>query len=146
MFRSPCARYCAEHKRITYNKPESLLLRVQNLVGKTDCKQWHHIIASITILYIMLPLCIKVEVLVTQSCPSLSNPTRLLCPWNFPGKNIRVGCHSLLQGIFLTQGSNPCLLHQQAGGLLLSHQGSHYLSRPNFKAQKGNTSFEIHLL
>ena len=36
------------------------------------------------------------------------------CPWNFPGKNTGVGCHFLLQGIFLTQGSNPlflCLLH-----------------------------------
>ena len=43
-------------------------------------------------------------------------PTRLLCPWNFPGKNTGVGCHFLLQGIFLTQGSNPhllCLLHWQ---------------------------------
>ena len=29
----------------------------------------------------------------------------------FPGKNIGVGYHFLLQGIFLTQGSNPCLLH-----------------------------------
>ena len=37
-------------------------------------------------------------------------PTRLLCPWNSPGKNTGVGCHFLLQGIFLTQGSNPCLL------------------------------------
>ena len=34
-------------------------------------------------------------------------PARLLSPWNFPGKNARVGCHFLLQGIFLTQGSNP---------------------------------------
>ena len=37
-----------------------------------------------------------------------------LYPWNFPGKNTGVGCHSLLQGIFQTQGSNPhllCLLH-----------------------------------
>ena len=25
-------------------------------------------------------------------------PARLLCPWDFPGKNTRVGCHSLLQG------------------------------------------------
>ena len=25
-------------------------------------------------------------------------PTRLLCPWNFPGKNTGVGCHFLLQG------------------------------------------------
>ena len=43
--------------------------------------------------------------------------TRFLCPWNFPGKNAGVGCHFLLQGIFLTQGSNPHLLrllHWQA--------------------------------
>ena len=111
MFRSPCARYCAKHRRITYNKPESFLLRVQNLVGKTDCKQWHRIIASTTILYIMSPLCMKVEVLVTQSCPTLSDPTRLTCPWNFPGKYTRVGCHSLLQGVFLTQGSKLGLLN-----------------------------------
>ena len=38
-------------------------------------------------------------------------PTRLLCPWNFPGKNTGVGCHFLLQGIFPTQGLNPGLLH-----------------------------------
>ena len=36
---------------------------------------------------------------------------RLLCPWNSLGNSTRVGCHSLLQGIFLTQGSNPCLLY-----------------------------------
>ena len=36
---------------------------------------------------------------------------RLLCPWNFPGKNIGVGCHFLLQGIFPTQGSKLCLLY-----------------------------------
>ena len=36
--------------------------------------------------------------------------TRPLCPWNFPGKNTGVGCHSLLQGIIPTQGSNPGLL------------------------------------
>ena len=35
---------------------------------------------------------------------------RLLCPWNFPGKNAGVGCHFLLQGIFPTEGLNPCLL------------------------------------
>ena len=35
----------------------------------------------------------------------------LLCPWDFPGKNTGVGCHFLLQGIFLTQGLNPHFLH-----------------------------------
>ena len=38
-------------------------------------------------------------------------PTRFLCPWDSPGKNTGVGCHSLLQGIFPAQGSNPGLLH-----------------------------------
>ena len=38
-------------------------------------------------------------------------PTRLLCPWNSPGKNTGMGCHPLLQGIFPIQGSNPHLLH-----------------------------------
>ena len=46
------------------------------------------------------------------------------CSWDFPGKKIRVGCHFLLQGIFLTQGSNPHFLHWQADSLPLSHQGS----------------------
>ena len=31
-------------------------------------------------------------------------PARLLCPWNFPGKNTGVSCHFLFQGILLTQG------------------------------------------
>ena len=34
---------------------------------------------------------------------------RLLCPWDSPGKNTGIGCHFLLQGFFLTQGSNQCL-------------------------------------
>ena len=46
--------------------------------------------------------------------PSGLQPTRLLCPWNSPGKNTGVGCHVLLQGIFLTQRSHPYLLHWQA--------------------------------
>ena len=37
-------------------------------------------------------------------------PTRLLHPWDFPGKSTGVGCHFLLQGIFLTQGLSPHLL------------------------------------
>ena len=40
-------------------------------------------------------------------------PARLLHPWDFPGKNSGVGCYSLLQGIFLTQGSNLGLPHCQ---------------------------------
>ena len=50
--------------------------------------------------------------------------TRLLCPLNFPSKNTGVGSHSLLQGIFLTQGSNPGLLHCRQIIYLPSHEGS----------------------
>ena len=51
-------------------------------------------------------------------------PARLFCPWDFPGKNTEVSCHFLLQGVFLTQGSNLCLLHWQADSLPLSHRES----------------------
>ena len=73
------------------------------------------------------------EVKVAQLCLTLCNPmdfmepARLLCSWNFPGKNTGVGIHSLLQGIFSTQGSNPNLLHWQADSLPLSHHGSSFL-------------------
>ena len=77
------------------------------------------------------------ECSVAQSCPTLCDslcPTpmdcslaRLLCSWDFLGKNIGVGCHALLQEIFLTLGSIlhlVCLLHWQAESSLLSHLGS----------------------
>ena len=48
-------------------------------------------------------------------------PARLPCPWNLPDKNAGVGCHFLLQGSFLTQGLNLCLLHRQPASLPLSH-------------------------
>ena len=51
------------------------------------------------------------ECLTTLLRPHGLQPTSLLCPWDSPGKNTGVDCHFLLQGIFLTQGSNPCLLH-----------------------------------
>ena len=51
-------------------------------------------------------------------------PARLLCPWDFPGKNTGVGCHFLLQGIFPTQRSNTGLLHCRRILYQLSHQGS----------------------
>ena len=38
-------------------------------------------------------------------------PSRLLSPWDSPGKNTGVGGHPHLQGIFPTQGSNLRLLH-----------------------------------
>ena len=57
------------------------------------------------------------------SLPETHFPIRLLCPWAIPGKNTGVVCHFLLQGIFLTQGLNPCLLRWQADSLLVRHWG-----------------------
>ena len=56
--------------------------------------------------------------------PHGPQPSSLLYPWYFPGKNTEVGCHVLLQGIFLTQGSNLSLLLWQVDSLPLSHQES----------------------
>ena len=50
--------------------------------------------------------------------------TRILCPWDFPGKNTGVCCHFLLQGIFLTQKLKSWFLHWQADYLPLTHQGN----------------------
>ena len=69
--------------------------------------------------------------------------TRLLCPWNFPGKNTRVGCvFLLLLGIFLTQESNPCLFPVLTGRFFtteLSGEPKKPLCSPkimkNFKVQ-----------
>ena len=49
-------------------------------------------------------------------------PTRLLCPWDFPGNNTGVDCHFLLQRIFPTQGWNPGLPHSRQTLYHLSHQ------------------------
>ena len=53
---------------------------------------------------------------------------RLLYPQDFLGKSTRMGCHFLLQGIFLTQGLNRGLLHCRQTLYHLSHKGSSYLS------------------
>ena len=50
--------------------------------------------------------------------------TRLLCPWDSPGKNTGVGSHFLLQGIFPTQELNPGLLHSRQILYQLSYEGS----------------------
>ena len=64
-----------------------------------------------------------------QLCPTLCEPTRLLCPWDSSGKNSRGRCHFLLQGIFTTQGSNPCLLS-------LLHRGGFFTMSTTWEAQE----------
>ena len=60
--------------------------------------------------------------IVSQLCLTLCDPmdcspSGSSCPWNSPGKNNGMSCHSLLQRIFLTQGLNLGFLHLQADSL-----------------------------
>ena len=71
------------------------------------------------------------HLLVTQSCLTLRDLTDYSPPGssvhgNFPGKDTEVGSHSLIQGIFLTQGSNQGLPH---GGQILYHLTHHWVGQ-----------------
>ena len=80
--------------------------------------------------------------LAAQYCPTLIDysPPGSSVHGDFPGKNIGLGCHALLQGIFPIQGSNPGLPHGRQILYHLSQQGSprilqwvaYPLSRGNF--------------
>ena len=66
---------------------------------------------------------------VARFCPTLCDPMDCSPPGSYvhgdsPGKNTGVGCHTLLQGIFPTQGWNPGLPHCRQVLYHLSHQGS----------------------
>ena len=59
-----------------------------------------------------------------QLCNPWTVSTRLLCPWNSPGKNTGVGWYALFQRIFPAQESNPyrlCCLHCRQVLYPLSH-------------------------
>ena len=55
---------------------------------------------------------------------TVAHQAPLPCPWDFPGKNTGVDCCFVLQGIFLTQGSNLGLPHCRQILYHLSHQES----------------------
>ena len=80
-------------------------------------------------------------ILLLFSCNPMDCSPSGSCPWDSPGKNTRVGCHFLLQGIFLIQGLSLLLLHLlhwHEDSLPLSHLGS-----PGFTVQALNF-VEIH--
>ena len=76
----------------------------------------------------MLARCVS---LASQSCLTLCDPMQCSppgpsVPGDSPGKNIGMGCHALLQGVFPTEGLNLhllCLLHWQVGSLPLAPPG-----------------------
>ena len=64
----------------------------------------------------------------TQSCPTLQrhglDPTRFLCPWNFPGKNTEVGLPFPPPGNLPNLGIEPASPALQEDSLPLSHEES----------------------
>ena len=83
---------------------------------------------AVVVVVLILPISMICCCLVPKSCltllpPHRLQPTRLLCPWNSLGKNTGVGSHSILQGIFLTQGQNLGLLHCRQISLLSEPPG-----------------------
>ena len=82
-------------------------------------------------------MCVKL----LQSCLTLSDPMYHCPPGSSVhgdslGKNTGVGCHALLHGIFLTQGSNQRLLHCRLILYQLSHQGGPNMYVFNLKLEK----------
>ena len=67
-------------------------------------------------------VCVKLLSCVQLFVTPQMQPTSILCLWNSPGKNIGMGCHFLLQGIFLTQGLNPGFVHCRQITYHLSHR------------------------
>ena len=69
-------------------------------------------------------VCVSLSVASNFLRPHRLQPARLLCSWNSPGKNTGGSSHSILQGIFQTQGSNPGLLYYRQILYHLSLQGN----------------------
>ena len=92
---------------------------------RSKTSTWSHIFCNIPYpQYTQRCNVLGCSVLSDSLWPRGLQPARLLRPWDSPGKNTGVGCHSLLQGIFPTQGLIPGLLHCRWILYHLSHQGS----------------------
>ena len=73
-------------------------------IREVDRKTSPSFTSTISTLQLVVTLC---SVMSNSLWPHRLQPTRLLCPWDSPGKNTGVRCHFLFWGIFLTQDSNP---------------------------------------
>ena len=113
-FRLGCKRHFF---RGNFSTPQSMFQLFIGLINKTK-RPWELCLETSTLSTLYLPHHDKLGLgtMIVVSCSVMSNSVtswtaRLLCPWNFLGKNTGLCCHFLLQGIFLTQRSNPCLLY-----------------------------------
>ena len=86
--------------------------------------------------------CSVASVVCDSLWPHGLQPTRLLCPWDSPSKNTAVGCHALLQGIFLTQGLNSRLPASPA--LQVDILPTEPPGKPEFEVPDGKSSGKIY--
>ena len=100
---SPCLGYCNSLTQVL----QFLISALPNSLDNLTCK-----------------CMLSRSVMSSSLWPHGLYPARFLHQWDSPGKNTGVGRHSLLQGIFSIQGSNPYLLHCRWILYHLSHQGS----------------------
>ena len=77
----------------------------------------------INMLFHINTFCVHAQQYLTLCNPMDCSPPGSSGHWNFPGKNIGMGCHFLLQGIFWTQGQSLCLLHWQVGSFTAAPPG-----------------------
>ena len=108
---------------ILYTASTPLIKRVEKFY-KLHNRIFHHSDSVWMILLPVLHVCVSRSVISDSLWPHELQPAKLLCPWDSPGKNTGMGCHFLLQRIFLTQGLNSGLMHCTQILYQLSHQGS----------------------
>ena len=117
--------YCIPHSNLKGDMPtfwtllgllENLLMCQQNMLGVSHLNVENILSSAMSGIWSKSfirgkSVSVSGSVVPESLRPHGLQPTRLLSPWDFPGKDTGVGCHFPLQGIFPTQGSNLGLLH-----------------------------------
>ena len=90
----------SEHSRMLQPRPQKILHFTSKNTNHNKVYIKHHVCVC------------ECSVMLDSSPPHELWPARVLCPWNFPGKNTGVGSRFLLQGIFRNGACISCI----AGG------------------------------
>ena len=75
-----------------------------DLVTEQQCIKEKYVLVYYTLLFYLKQCACVVSCFRHVQLFATPWPTSLLCPWDSPGKKTGMGCHTLLQGIFPTQG------------------------------------------
>ena len=102
-----------------------------------DCRGWVYLCwAKLYESLFFIVIMLSHSVMSHSLWPHALSPAKLLHQWDFSGKNTGVGCHFLLQGMFLTQRLKPCLLHYRC---IIYHQKTSWITIIHFKWSYENT-------